>query len=213
MQAFTDLPAGPHLRFPQCPQCPYVRVGPARICVACASQTFEAIVQNACPICSQLLDADGSCPNLLCIDPRRRISRIYAVAYLSGSLRNKILRYKYDGAYGWSLIFGRVLVGWLEANFTGGGPDLIVANPTYVGPGEHTFHHTETVLDVAAREDLDRRWSLDTGDPRAIVKVRPTPKSAASTAKAKRQAARELRGSCAQLFRFPIYPEYREKTC
>jgi predicted amidophosphoribosyltransferase len=190
----AELPAGPPLGFPRCPKCPYVRVGPPRICVACASQSLEDIAQSACPICCQKLADDGSCPNWLCSDPRRRISRIHAIAYLSGSLRNKIIRYKYDGAYGWSLIFGRLLLGWLEQH-ADDPPDLIVANPTYVGPGEQRFAHTERVLDMAAREDILGAWRFDTASPRAIMKDRATPQSARNTASAKRAAARDLRSA------------------
>jgi predicted amidophosphoribosyltransferase len=191
----TELPAGRPLGFPQCPKCPYVRVGPPRICVACASQTIEDIPAGACPVCCQKLADDGSCPNWLCRDPQRRISRIHAIAYLSGSLRTRILRYKYDGAYGWSLIFGRLLLGWLEQHATASPPGLIVANPTYVAPGEPGFAHTERVIEVAAREDITGTWQFDTVDPRAIVKTRATAKSARNTAPAKRAAARELRSA------------------
>jgi predicted amidophosphoribosyltransferase len=191
----SDLPAGPPLGFPQCPQCPYRQTGPARICVTCAGQSLDYIAEDACPICCQKLTSDGSCPNWLCSDSRRRISRIYAVAYLSGSLRNKVARYKYEGAYGWSLIFGRLLLGWLEQHATIERPELIVANPTYAGPGEQGLAHTERVLDVAAREDILGTWPLDTATPRAIVKDRATAKSARNTAPAKRAAARELRSA------------------
>jgi hypothetical protein len=74
-------------------------------------------------------------------------------------------------------------------------PGLIVANPTYVGPGGQGFAHTERVLDVAAREDILGAWQLDTATPRAIVKDRVTAKSARNTAPAKRAAARELRSA------------------
>jgi predicted amidophosphoribosyltransferase len=163
--------------------------------VACASQSIEDIAASACPVCCQMLAEDGSCPNWLCSDPQRRISRIRAIAYLSGSLRTKILRYKYDGAYGWSLIFGRLLLGWLERHAAASPPGLIVANPTYVAAGELGFAHTERVIEVAAREDIPGTWRLDTGDPRAIVKTRATAKSARNTAPAKRAAARELRSA------------------
>jgi len=163
--------------------------------VACASQTIEDIAPVACPVCCQKLAEDGSCPNWLCRDPQRRISRIHAIAYLSGSLRTRILRYKYDGAYGWSLIFGRLLLGWLEQHATGSPPGLIIANPTCVAAGEPGFAHTERVIEVAAREDIPGAWRFDTADPRAIVKTRATAKSARNTAPAKRAAARELRSA------------------
>jgi hypothetical protein len=67
-------------------------MGPARICVACASKTLEVILPGACPVCSQILDADGVRPIWRCAVPRRRIERIDAIAYLSGALRDKIHR-------------------------------------------------------------------------------------------------------------------------
>lgn len=195
MAPSAELPAGPPLGFPRCRACPYRQAGPPRVCVACASETLEDIANRACPVCCQKVAGDSSCPNWLCADPRRRISRIQAIAYLSGSLRSKIIRYKYEGAYGWSLIFGRLLLGWLEQHAAANRPDLILANPTYVGPGGHGFAHTERVLEVAGREDVLRTWRFDTAGPRAIVKVQATTRSARNTAPAKRAAARELRSA------------------
>jgi predicted amidophosphoribosyltransferase len=86
---------------------------------------------------------NGSCPNWLCKDPARRIRRIQAIAYSSGELRETILRYKYKNKTGWSLIFGRLLVAWLDQNSRGCPPDLIIANPTYVGSDGAKFGHTE----------------------------------------------------------------------
>jgi predicted amidophosphoribosyltransferase len=60
-----------------------------------------------------MLDGDH-CPNWLCADRARTITRIRAIAYSSGELRKKIHRYKYDGMSGWSLIFGRLLLAWLD---------------------------------------------------------------------------------------------------
>ena len=189
------LPAGPPPGFPRCARCPYVRTGPAHICVTCAGQTFEKIVQDACPVCSQILEEDGSCPNLLCSDARRHVGRIHAIAYQSGSLRQIINNYKYRNAHGWRIIFGRIVLGWLEEHANEAGPDLIVVNPTYTGPGGHAFAHTEAVLEAASQEDVLRRWPFDLANPRAIVKVRPTAQSANATAKSKRAAARELRSA------------------
>jgi predicted amidophosphoribosyltransferase len=150
---------------------------------------MEQIATGACPICSQMLDEDRSCPNWLCSEATRRIGRIGAIAYSSGPLRAKILAYKYDGRTGWSLIFGRLLLGWLSRNRDANPPDLIVANPTYVaGTG---VGHTELVIDAAEKEDVEGRWRFDTRDPSAIVKSQPTERSAAHTALAKREAARQ----------------------
>lgn len=145
-------------------------------------------------VCSQILDADGVCPNWLCDDPRRRIERIDAIAYLSGALRDRIHRYKYDGKTGWSLIFARLVVGWLEAHATADRPDLIIVNPTFTGP-DHTYTgHTERIIESAAIEDVDERWPFDVVNERpAIIKTGPTEKSAGRTAAAKRASAAELR--------------------
>lgn len=194
MARSVELPAGEPLGFPKCRRCPYMRMGPARICVACASKTLEAIEPGACPVCSQMLGLDGICPNWLCDDPNRRIERIDAIAYLSGALQIRIHRYKYEGMTGWSLIFGRLLVGWLEAHFADDAPDLIVANPTFIGPGDPTTGHIERIIKSAAVEDVERRWAFDVDTPEAaIIKTSETEKSAGRTAAAKRASAERLR--------------------
>lgn len=63
-----------------------------------------------------------------------------------------ILRYKYDCRQSWSIIFGRLLLAWLEDKVQDTRPDLIITNPTYLGPDGATFAHTECVIEVAARE-------------------------------------------------------------
>jgi len=187
------LPAGEPPGFPNCAQCPYWRMGPAWICVGCAARTLEAVEADACPVCSQFLGPDGTCPNWLCTDPHRRIHRIDAIAYLSGALRHRIHRYKYDGARGWSLIFGRLVVGWLEAHAGNDPPGLIVANPTFLTP-PNTVGHTELIVATAAVADAEQRWPFDirSGSP-AVIKTGPTEKSAGRTASAKRTSAAELR--------------------
>jgi predicted amidophosphoribosyltransferase len=188
-----QLPAGPPPGFPRCVGCPYVRSGPAGICGPCAGRAVDAIPGAACPVCSQRLDGDGTCPNRLCADPRRRISRIHAIAYQSGPLRTVINEYKYEGARHWALIFGRLVLGWLEANLAQEPPDLVVVNPTYTGEGGREFPHTEAVIDAAAREDVPRRWPFDVSSPRALVKGEATFDSASAIANAKRGAGQELR--------------------
>lgn len=198
MAARVQLPAGPPLGFPRCPECPYLQGGSPLVCFSCASQTFEPIATRACPICSQFVDEAGDCPNWLCSDPARRIQRIEAIAYSSGALRNKILDYKYKNKGGWSVIFGRVLMGWLERNLIFSEPDLIVANPTWVEPGSmFPTGHTERVLEAAEREDAIGWWNFDVATPRVLIKTTATVKSAGNTALAKRKAAGELRSALA----------------
>jgi predicted amidophosphoribosyltransferase len=187
------LPAGEPPGFPQCPTCPYRLMGPAWICVACASKTLEAIAPRACPVCSQRLENDSPCRNSLCRERDRRIERIDAIAYHSGALQDKIHSYKYEGKTGWSLIFGRLLVGWLEAYAEGDPPDLIVANPTYIGPGQPGPGHVEGVIRSAAVADYDGRWAFDASAPAAITKTKPTDKSAGKSLAEKRAVAAALR--------------------
>jgi len=143
-------------------------------------------------VCSQIVES-GSCPNWLCADPARRITRIRAIAYSSGELRTAIIRYKYKGKKGWSLIFGRLLLAWLDQNGRDLPPDLIVANPTFVGNGG--AGHTERVIEAAATEDVLGEWPFDVEETRAIVKTHSTSKSAGGDGTAKRAAAAELRGA------------------
>lgn len=81
----------------------------------------------------------------------------------TGPLRRAIDRYKVEEKRGWAAIFGRVLVGYLNAHAaTFRGYDLIVPSPTFVGDGGRTFDHTGLVLKRAARED-DGRWPFEAG--------------------------------------------------
>jgi predicted amidophosphoribosyltransferase len=188
------LPAGEPPGFPQCRECPYARTGPAWICVNCASKTLEAIAPRACPTCSQRLDDEGPCRNSLCRDPNRRIDCIGAIAYLSGALQQEIHNYKYGHIKGWSVVFGRLVVGWLDASFRNyAPPELIVANPTYVGPGEQGPGHVEMIIRQAAIADYDGRWVFDVGTPATITKTGPTEKSAGRSLAEKRAAAAALR--------------------
>jgi predicted amidophosphoribosyltransferase len=192
MSFSNEPPSGPPLGFPNCKRCPYLRTGPPALCLACASGTFELVGAGACPTCSQVLE-DGRCPNWLCADPDRSIERIRAIAYSSGALRSRILRYKNGGRWGWSIIFGRLLVAWLDRNARDDPPDLVIANPTYSSSGSPRFGHTERVIDAAATEDVLGEWPFDVNDPPALLKTAPTERSARNTAPAKRAAAAQLR--------------------
>lgn len=192
-EPITVLPAGEPLGFPQCAECAYRLMGPAWICVECASRTLEAIAARACPICSQRLEDDAPCRNWLCNIPVRHIERIDAISYLSGYLQDKIHSYKYYQKVGWSLIFGRLLVGWLEEQAAEDPPGLIVANPTYRPPGQPGPGHIEAIIRSAAIADFDHRWAFDIEDPAAVIKTQPTERSAAQGARAKQSAAAALR--------------------
>jgi hypothetical protein len=67
-----------------------------------------------------------------------------------------------------------LLVGWLEAHAEGDPPDLVVANPTYISPGQPGPGHIETIIRSAATADYYGRWTFDTGTPAAIIKSQAT---------------------------------------
>lgn len=150
------------------------------MCYRCASATFER-VSYPCPVCTrEMSEPNATCGNPLCTTESRAIDRIAAVAVKTGPIDAQIKRLKYEAKVGWATIFGRIVLGYLDQHRTPSDFDLIVANPTYVGPGAtRTVRHTELVIEAAAEEDLLGRWPFDTAEPRAVVKRGPTPPSAA----------------------------------
>jgi predicted amidophosphoribosyltransferase len=188
MAGQSALPA-----FPDCHRCGSFRDGPAPVCFACASRRLTRPGPDACPVCAQRTGPDGRCPNQLCRDPRRRISRIHAIGYQAGPLRQAINSYKFRGDLALAAVLGRLLLAWLETALTGATPGLIVANPSFVGPGGQRFGHTEAVIAAAAAADSTGRWPFDTAVPAAIVKTAPTLRSADAQAWSKRVSGLELR--------------------
>lgn len=188
----TELPAG----FPRCAACPFLRTGPIKVCVNCAGERIETLSGPRCVICRQTVDAaTGTCRNRLCSKPDRKIGRVDAVAVLSGPLQQKIHAYKYDGKWGWSVIFGRLVLGHLQEYWPPSAVDLIVANPTYRPPGapgigNAPHGHTELVLAAARKEDVLREYPFSFD---VIVKTGETPKSASGTYAQKAKAAEALR--------------------
>ncbi len=190
----------PATAFPDCHACARMRSGPAAACLACASSQICRPGSGACPVCAQRRAADGRCPNELCRSSRRRISRIRAIGYQTGPLRRAIHSYKYDGVRSWSVVLGRLLLAWLEQNVAADPPALIVANPSFSGaadPDRLSPGHAEAVLRAAAAADSARPWPFDTATPAAIVKTRPTLRSADAQAWSKRVTATELRAALA----------------
>jgi predicted amidophosphoribosyltransferase len=151
-------------------------------------------------VCAQRLAADGRCPNELCRHPGRRVDRIHAIGYQTGPLRRAIHSYKYDGVRSWSVLLGRLVLGWLEQHMTSDPPGLIVVNPTFSAAGAaagQVLGHTEAVLHAAAEADAAHRWPFDTATPAAVIKTRMTLKSADAQAWSKRVTANELRDALA----------------
>lgn len=116
------------------------------------------------------------CGNPLCHYPesRRYWTWIWAIAMHSGWLKATIARYKFKDQSRWATIFGRVVVGYLDANpAIAAHTDLIVASPTFVDGSRHTFDHTRLILERAAVESGER-LPFDVGNTAAIVKTRQT---------------------------------------
>jgi predicted amidophosphoribosyltransferase len=185
----------PLAEFPGCQRCGNFRSGPAEVCLVCAARQLTRPGPGACCVCSQLLTPKGACPNELCGSARRRIGKIHAIGYQSGPLRAAISAYKYRGARSMSGVFGRLLVAWLAETLAADPPDLIVANPSFVGVGGQEFAHTEAVLVAAAQADRGGRWAFDPGTPAAIIKTGPTLQSADAQAWSKRAIGHELRAA------------------
>ena len=188
MSTIVEEPLG----FPRCPSCYWYRSGTASICFTCASNTLVPLSATQCPVCSQAITL-GTCSNRLCRDPTRAIARIDAIAVYGGELRTTILRYKQDGKTGWATVFGRLLLGHLEAHYSPNDFDLITANPTHAA---RVPRHTELVIAAAAREDLLDEWPFDTGEPTVLVKTTPTAGSgSANVTIDQKQAAASAVGS------------------
>jgi predicted amidophosphoribosyltransferase len=186
--------------FPRCRGCAHFGAGPAAVCLSCARPQLALVGPDACPVCSQRAGPDGSCPNELCRSARRRVGRIHAVAYQAGPLRRVINDFKYRDARDWPVILGRLLLGWLDEHLVTDPPDLIVANPSFVGPGGQLFAHTEAVIEAAAAQAGARSpdslpWQFDTANPAAVIKTAPTLKSADAPAWYKRATATDLAGA------------------
>lgn len=154
-------PAG----FGNCVDCAYLISGPAQVCFDCAKSSFARLADDRCELCERPLDADGSCGNPLCSwdEESRYFKRVWAVSMRTGPLKRAIDRYKVDGRTAWARIFGRVLVGYLDAHReTFGLYDLIIPSPTYIGEGGRAFDHTGLVIEQAALEDDEGTWPFAT---------------------------------------------------
>lgn len=153
-------PAG----FGNCAGCPYLVSGPAKICFDCAKSSFERLAENRCDLCELALKEDGSCGNPLCSweEDSRFFKWVWAISMRTGSLRRAIDRYKVEGRRAWAAIFGRVLLGYLNAHDVAFQRyDLIIPSPTWVGKGGRAFDHTELVIKRAITED-DGTWPFQT---------------------------------------------------
>ncbi|MGF0177255.1 ComF family protein [Streptomyces sp. Marseille-Q5077] len=187
----ADLPQP--LGFPKCRKCAYVHIGWPDICAECAGQTLRLLAEHHCELCSQSLGApDEICRNPICrwTPQQRHFTRVHAIAMFADPLEQKIKRFKYDGYTGWGLIFGRLIVGWLNAHAHDVEDiDLILGNPT--APQRTPVRHIEVMMKAAYAEDTRGRWPIADPASPVLIKKYETEKSAGKSWSAKMDAARE----------------------
>jgi predicted amidophosphoribosyltransferase len=173
------------LEFGACGGCPYLAGGSPAFCYACAHSTIEPLADpdDRCGVCDQTYaEGETECKNPVCGMSERWFEWNYAIAMRSGVLQRVINAYKYSdassGHRGWAAIFGRILVGFLDAKAPiFGGTDLIVASPTFVGRGgRRDWDHIRGILVAANAEQVPAgRWPFDLTDTPAVIKTADTP--------------------------------------
>ncbi|MFD5768255.1 ComF family protein [Streptomyces sp. NPDC127049] len=190
----ADLPKP--LGFPNCPRCPYVLTGTPETCALCAAKTIKPLAQHHCALCSQNLSAAGAaCWNKICnwTPEQRFFTRVDAIALFAYPLESAIKRFKYDeGNAGWGTIFGRLVVGWLNAHADEVADiDLILGNPT--APDRIPIQHIEAMMKAAHAEDSLGRWHIADPESPVLIKWHETKKSAVGGVRwsEKMEAARE----------------------
>jgi predicted amidophosphoribosyltransferase len=161
--------------FGGCGTCPFRQTATYDICFACARTSLTALPPRhaRCHVCDRPYEpGERQCRNGLCRS-ERWFSWNYAIALRDERLRGVIERYKFEGRWGWAIIFGRILVGALEldaARFRGF--DLIIPSPD--SPGG--FKHAARVIEEAAKHlPAGADWPFYLGDP-VIAKTRDTPR-------------------------------------
>jgi predicted amidophosphoribosyltransferase len=178
--------------FGRCGLCLYNTSGPAELCFACARRTMEPLAPRRCLVCDRPYAAGESiCGNPLCNRSDRWFQWNFAISMRTGTLKDVINRYKYEGQWTWAYIFGRVVAGFLEEQaglfreF-----DVITASPTYVGPDGRGYDHTRMVLARAAAEvSPGSLWPFDITGEALIVKTVPTPRMVGHTYRERRDIA------------------------
>lgn len=157
--------------------------------MSCVAQT-NSVPALHCPVCARPLKKGETCGNPVCGWSERCVGRVEAICLKTGEVDRRIQNFKYGRVgSGWRVIFGRLLLGWLEEHHRPDDFDLIVVNPTHP---DRRVRHMEIILDAAANEDMFDEWPFDRRDPRAIIKMYETPPSASQRWKDKKIAADAL---------------------
>src|ERR1700738_32889 len=103
-------PAG----FPACARCPVRTPAPPAVCMGCVQQT-NTVPALHCAICARPLKTGDACGNPVCGWGHRSIGRVEAICLKTGPVDKLIKDFKYKKVGpGWRVIFGRLVLGWLE---------------------------------------------------------------------------------------------------
>lgn len=141
---------------------------------------MRPLAEHHCELCSQSLSAAGApCRNPICgwAPEHRHFTRVDAIALFAHPLEQPIKALKYDGKAGWAMIFGRLIVGWLNDHQDEMADiDLIIGNPS--APGRLPLQHVETIMAAAYTEDTVDRWPIVHPNSPVLIKLYETPKSA-----------------------------------
>jgi len=150
-----------------------------------------------CGVCGRPLAPEtAGCRNPLCASASRWFRWNVAVATRSGLLESALTAYKYGGERIRARVFGAMVAGYLvQRQRLLGGFDLVVASPTYVGPGGRDFDHVRLMLTEAALQMAPGEGPpFDLDVVPAIVKTGATPRLAGrGHADRRRLAAERLR--------------------
>lgn len=167
--------------FGNCAECVYVQAGYPLLCARCASRTLEPLAASdaRCPVCDHpYTTTDWSCLNGPCNmgEANRGFVWNWSIAMRTGVLRQRIDDYKFRSRTGWGLIFGRIVIGFLEDHRdTFGQMDMFITSPTYLGEGAHrSWDHIGRVMEMAAQEQIAPGWPFVLDEP-VIVKTAETP--------------------------------------
>lgn len=183
--------------FGECRDCVYVDAGHPLLCSACASRTLEPLAapRDRCQVCDHPYRGPGQdCLNPPCnMGPANRgFERNWSISMRTGVLRQRIDEYKFRDTKAWGLIFGRILVGFLESHReTFGSMDLIIPSPTYLGDGaDRSWDHIGWIVEMAAQEQLAPGWPFLV-EPPVIIRTAETPSMAHLTRYQERKANAE----------------------
>lgn len=167
--------------FGRCHGCPYVETGQPSTCWSCAATTFTAVAPlgQRCRICAHPYPDDSTeCGNPVCKMGTRCFEWSLPVAMREGRLKDAISDFKYNDHRYYAPVFGRILLGHLDANRDSYATiGLIVASPTFTGAGAtRSWDHTRAVLLAAASQQGDTDWPFDTAEVPAVIKAAETPR-------------------------------------